>query len=202
VYRDKVREDLEAGLGFGTSLWSFVVEEGLWLDFLLANLRYLKKQDLYEATLVDVYQEPASNLRHVPRDIFLRLFLLADPKQLGWIEHARPDPPPTTLYRGVAGRGRARRLRGLSWTSSLECACWFALRYEQPDPAVFRIPFAPRQVVMYLDGRNEDEYVTIVPKAQRLTRVPLTPAAMIACAEAYMAARAAREGGQPITTGH
>ena len=129
------------------------------------------------------------------------MFQLADPQRLGWIEHARPDPPPTTLYRGVAGRGRARRLRGLSWTSSLECACWFARRFDQPDPAVFSIPFVPRQVVMYLDDRNEDEYVTIVPKAQRLTRVPLTPEAMAACAEAYMAARAAREGGHLHATG-
>jgi hypothetical protein len=187
--RARVLADLDGGLEFGTGAWSFFVPESLWLHFLLANVRYLQKQDLYEATLVDIYKEPTSNLRHVPRAILIGLFRLADPKRLSWIEHARPEPPPTTLYRGVAGRGRARRVRGLSWTSALGCACWFALRYRQPDPAVFAIPFAPCQVVMYLGDRSEDEYVTLVPKAQRLRRVALTPQAMVESAEAYVAAR-------------
>ena len=49
-----------------------------------------------------------------------------------------PGSGPWTIYRGVAGHGKARRVRGYSWTADQEQAAWFAHRYDDgPDPAVF-----------------------------------------------------------------
>jgi hypothetical protein len=49
-----------------------------------------------------------------------------------------PGTGPFTVFRGVSGRGRARRIRGLPWTSSLSQAAWFAARGTGIDPAVYR----------------------------------------------------------------
>jgi hypothetical protein len=54
----------------------------------------------------------------------------------------------------------ARRVRGLSWTGSLECATWFAsraARWDLPDPAVFQALVPERDVLSYVNTQHEDK---------------------------------------------
>jgi hypothetical protein len=83
------------------------------------------------------------------------------------------DPVPDgmlKLYRGVAGRGRARHVRGSSWTGTLDMARWFAGRAAAggaADPAVYQIDVASKDVLVHLGketGRSEDEYLVDVPE--------------------------------------
>lgn len=77
-----------------------------------------------------------------------------------------PDRAPFTLYRGVAGIGARRRPRGLSWTASFDCAAWFARRYSLPK-AVLRIDVEASDVLAYLTGRGEEEFVIALPPGKR-----------------------------------
>jgi hypothetical protein len=84
-----------------------------------------------------------------------------------------------TVYRGVAGRGSARRVRGLSWTFSLEVAAWFAHRgstiFRLPDPAVYQLIVPEHQVLAYSDGRREGELLVLCDASSRPRRC-LSPA--------------------------
>ena len=76
-------------------------------------------------------------------------------------------------YRGVAGRGAARRIRGLSWTGSLECATWFAKRAADlgwADPAVFQAVVSDSEVLSYTNDRREDEYIVRLSPQTRVKR--------------------------------
>jgi len=79
------------------------------------------------------------------------------------------------LYiRGVAG-GMARRLRGLSWTSSIDHSWWFAWRFVHrrrlPDAAVLRIEARRSDVLAYIPDRGEEEFVILVSPSRQLERV-------------------------------
>ena len=105
-----------------------------------------------------------------------RLFVLAllDRGRL----RAAGDPVPEgriTLYRGVSGRGRARRVRGISWTGTLDCARWFAGRGgaigNQADPAVYRLELDADEVLAHLTNRSEDEYLVALTRHHRPARL-------------------------------
>ena len=73
-----------------------------------------------------------------------------------------PGPGPFELFRGVAGRGRARRVRGFSWTASEKTAEWFADRAGEwglHDPAVFRMEVNADNVFAYCNEREEQEFI-------------------------------------------
>jgi hypothetical protein len=91
------------------------------------------------------------------------LFDLCDPVKLK--EAADPLPPGDvfTIYRGVNGRGGARRPSGASWSLSPGVAAWFACR-ELQSPAVY-IATIPRDAVLfYTNEREEREIVTLAAR--------------------------------------
>ncbi len=101
---------------------------------------------------------------------------LADRKKLRNAGDALPGNGPFTLYRGVAGVGRARHVRGLSWTASLPDAKWFATRYalgfQSPfacleNPAVYRVVVPADDVLAYLTDREEQEFIVLLPTSKR-----------------------------------
>ena len=91
------------------------------------------------------------------------------------------DPLPSgetfTVYRGVCGKGRFRKARGLAWTADLSIACWFAMRYATGgakwfvDPAVYEATITADEVFFYVNHRNEQEFVC---RPKRCKRMPLT----------------------------
>jgi hypothetical protein len=173
--RDWARQALAAGHAHACLV---SVEDYLWMDFLLANLSYLHTQGLYETVLLQAYQGAKGNLRGYPRDLLFSLVTQADPARLRAASEAVPEPLPTTLYRGVAGAKRVRRVQGLSWTSALGCACWFAQRFPLPDPAVYQLPVASVAILAYSNDRREEEYLLWPVFRPRPRRLALTPEEM------------------------
>lgn len=73
-----------------------------------------------------------------------------------------------TIYRGALGG----RVRGLSWTTDLERARWFAERIKllgRTDAAVVAAEVHPRHVLATFDGRQEAE-VVVKPRGLRNLR--------------------------------
>jgi hypothetical protein len=138
-----------------------------WLDLLAANVPLLKELDLYERGLLDALIASRTN-NYVHRDKIPLLIEHADRAKLLAAGDPLPGPGPFLLYRGVAGRGSARRVRGLSWTASLDRARFFARRYpELHDPAVFRVTVSAEHVLAYTNERKEEEFLVILPKRTR-----------------------------------
>ena len=79
---------------------------------------------------------------------------------------------PFVLYRGVCGRGRARRIRGYSWTSDLDRAKWFAVWNDQEDPAVFVATVEAEDVLFCADDREEKEFVLDLKPDHPVKRAP------------------------------
>lgn len=90
--------------------------------FTFDNLRLLKERGLYEKALLLAYQGAKVNLSGWSPDIIKWMFSEADPAALRSCGGPLPEEDPVTLYRGVAGKGRQRRVSGLSWTTSLGVA--------------------------------------------------------------------------------
>src|SRR6266511_1909234 len=91
------------------------------LDLVTDNLRVLKSRGIYEEALLHAFSMPRTNNASFPLDYLRALFLhLADRDRLRAAGDPLPGPGPFTLYRGVSGRGAARRIRGLSWTADLD----------------------------------------------------------------------------------
>jgi hypothetical protein len=60
-------------------------------------------------------------------------------------------------------------VRGLSWSASLDVACWFALRYSTLGAgAVYRAVLQDSDVFLYFDERGEQEYIGRPRSCKRL----------------------------------
>ena len=100
----------------------------------------------------------------------------ADPHRLRAAGDPLPGPGPFTLYRGVHGRGPARKVRGLHWTSSPSTAAWFATRWPGVhDPAVFVVTVPESVVLAYVGDRGEEDYLVMLPPDVRPRRLPTLP---------------------------
>ena len=64
-------------------------------------------------------------------------------------------PSTLTLYRGA----HTTRIKGMSWTSDLERAKWFATRLGDKDMGVYTITVPSDLVLGKFDRRGESEYV-------------------------------------------
>jgi hypothetical protein len=139
------------------------------------NIYLLKMLGIFEKALLKALTSTQTNHRH-NLSMLHCLFSMADPKKLRAAGKPLRKRGPYTLYRGVAGRGPARHLRGLSWTRSLGVAGWFANRgalMGLENPAVLRAVIPASCVLASLpDDRDEDEYVVRVPDDLRLDRIP------------------------------
>jgi hypothetical protein len=97
------------------------------------------------------------------------VFDQADKDRLRAAGDPLPGPGPFTLYRGVAGRGSKRRVRGMSWTGSIERARWFATRWRERfgNPGVYQAIVFEADVLAYVNHRQEDEYIVRLPQTCR-----------------------------------
>lgn len=132
---------------------------GYWVDIVQNNLSYLVDRGLYEQTLLQAYIGTSTNHASRELDELAYLFSLADRDRLRVAGQPLPHDGPFTLYRGVAGRGEARRVKGISWTGDPDRAKWFADRWGLHDPAVYTVTVQESTVLAYVVERNEDEYL-------------------------------------------
>jgi hypothetical protein len=141
------------------------------------NVQLLKALGIFEKALLDAFGASRTNNHH-SLSMLSWLLRMADPKRLRAAGDPLPGRGPYTIYRGVAGRGRARHVRGFSWSLGLGVAGSFARRFESihADPAVFRAVVPSRCVLAYLNsdekGRGEQEFLVQLPPSMRPVRVP------------------------------
>ncbi len=154
--RDKARESLKGGNWQGFFLSASNTDS---LFLLFNNVRALKNQSIYEPALLHALTITRTNHSNCPTKILRTMINNADLSRLRAAGDPLPGPGPFTVYRGVAGRGRQRRVRGLSWTSSVHVAAWFARRFGLPDPAVFQLTVDERHILAYVNDRKEQEFL-------------------------------------------
>jgi hypothetical protein len=83
------------------------------LDLVFGNYRLLQYLGCYEQALLSAYSATRGNNRHWPLQSLHGLFAMADRSRLRACGDPLPGAGPFVVYRGVAGHGSARRLRGL-----------------------------------------------------------------------------------------
>jgi hypothetical protein len=146
------------------------------LAFVFDNLPLLKKIGKYEEALFHSYIGTRTNHSNWSMDVLSFLFQQADVEILRKTGDPIPDQDVFTLYRGVSGIGRKRRVNGLSWTDSLNTAAWFARRFcDLPDPAVFKVVIPNESIMACCNERKEKEYLLRLPlpvKPKRLKNMP------------------------------
>jgi hypothetical protein len=142
------------------------------IDFILNNINSLIKNQLYEEVLIKALTTPRLNLKHIPLTFIHGLLDCADKQKMRLHGDALQSNGPFVLYRGVAGRGEARREKGISWTASLEKAIWFSKRFPGlEDPAVYKSIVPIEYVYAYTNKRQEQEFICYLPKNHKLERI-------------------------------
>jgi hypothetical protein len=140
------------------------------LCFVCDNILPLKLNGLYEESLLHAYTRCRTNFASWPTSVLRWMFGLANRRQLAGAGDMWPGPGPYTVYRGVAGRGRKRRVRGFSWTTSFEKARWFATRYGLEKPMVYEAQVDEKNVLAYYNRRGEQEFLCDIPRGLKLRR--------------------------------
>ena len=175
VFHDRVNEAWEKGDIDGIMLY---MGDKKRLFFVENSLKALTDTGLYEQALLCAWVSVKHNwTMYFDTEELEFLFSIADRKRLYDLGDSLPDKDEFTLYRGIAGKGRMRNERGLSWTSSPNTAAWFATRFEHlPDPAVYTITVDRKDIYIYTDERNEDEYIVKLPREMTPRRLKTMPA--------------------------
>jgi hypothetical protein len=86
------------------------------------NAPLLLQHGIYEPALLAAYHASPMNSAHYRTAELRALFQLADRQRLRDTGEPLPHPGPYLVFRGVAGEGNLRRLRGFSWTASYDTA--------------------------------------------------------------------------------
>jgi hypothetical protein len=150
------------------------------------NAAQLRARELYEAALLAALTDTRTNNHEWSMRALRQLVERADRARLRACGDPLPGPGPFTLYRGVAGTGAARRVRGLSWTNDLAKARWFANRAQLVglvDPAVVRTTVAEPDVLACTNDRKEREFIVLLPARTRVVRVPAGACGLAGAAE-------------------
>jgi hypothetical protein len=168
--QDKARRSFQEGnvvgfLGLASNECSLML---VW-----RNATLLQQQGVYEQALLYAITASRTNNHGFGQDALELLLKVADKTKLLAAGNPLPGPGPFTLYRGVAGYTNARRIRGISWTGTLERATWFANRFPiLANPAVYRAEVEAAYVLAYVGRyRNEDEYIVRLPPSVKVERL-------------------------------
>ncbi len=148
------------------------------LAFVADNCIALLKMGKYEEALLSAWVDTKTNFASWSTKSIRFMFDLANPEKLRAAGDPIPDKKEFTLYRGVAGKGKARRVNGISWTISPNVAAWFAKRFESlglGDPAVFKITVPKDLVLAYTEERKESEFLLKLPLPSRPKRLKVMP---------------------------
>jgi hypothetical protein len=149
------------------------------------NLRCLKERGIYAQALLQAWSGTRTNHSRFADGEAEWLFHNADHDKLRAAGDPIPDQPPV-VYRGGSGYGRQRRLRGWSWTDSLDVACWFATRIGLASPSILAATVHPNEILACLNHRNEREFIV---RPESFSRVPISLGEMHTRAEAYKRSR-------------
>jgi hypothetical protein len=135
--------------------------QGRTLAIVVDNSMQLQERGLYEAALVHGFVGCKVNHARWSMTFIEHLFRNGDRNKLRAVGQPLPGNGPFKLYRGVAGTGRARKQRGMSWTHSLDVACWFANRFAatQGDAAIYTAIVKATDIYCFIGDRTEREFI-------------------------------------------
>lgn len=139
------------------------------MKFVLRNTEALLQRGIYEQALAWAFASTRTNFAACSPSAIRAAFGRADRAKL--LAAGDPLPPGDgfTVYRGVAGVRRQRRLPGPAWTDDLETAKGYARRGALaglPDPAVLVATVRREDIVLY--GKDDRTFVAFVDKPKRL----------------------------------
>jgi len=95
------------------------------LKFVEVNSDLLLKRDIYEASLLQAIVGVKENNHSWPMSTLKKMIGCGDKARFRAAGDPLPGAGPFTLYRGVAGQRKNRRVRGISWTGVFDRAVWF-----------------------------------------------------------------------------
>lgn len=168
-WRQEAAEQLLAGDWDGCAVLMSDIRR---LGFVYRNRAVLQGLGLYEKALVEAYVWISANYSGWPLETLEMMFAWADPQRLRAAGNPLPGVGPFTVYRGVAGHGRGRRVRGLSWTGLPEVAWRFAKRFKSlANPAVYRTVVQDKDVLAYTNDRKEQEFIILPSKKMKPVRI-------------------------------
>ena len=158
------RGDIFAVLGTMSSdrYWTFMAD----------NLRPLVAKGLLEEAFVHAYTGVRVNLWPY-YSVISEVVSRVNRNKLRCLGDPFPPGAPWTVYRGVAGRGTTRRVRGYSWTIDRDLAQWFANRFASDgleNPAVFTTTIEQNIVLFYSNERQEKDFVVALPPKHPVKR--------------------------------
>ena len=141
------------------------------LEFVARNVYQLLFYGFFEQAIVSAYTGTKDNFHDYKlRDVKF-LLNVADKDLLYDCGDMIDAEYPVVVYRGVAGSGHKYRPRGLSWTTDIEKAKWFAMYPENkfgiklPNCHVYKTIIKKQHVYFYSNEREENEFVcNITPK--------------------------------------
>jgi len=142
------------------------------LDLVHNNAEALLECGIYEEALLHAFVTPRTNNIRWPTFVLESMFLRADREKLRAAGDPLPSDGPFVLYRGVAGEGRRRRIRGLSWTDSVDVARWFADRFPSlPNRAVYVVTVNASHILACTHEKVRDhrDYILRLPRSTRPT---------------------------------
>lgn len=155
-----------------------LLDNTIHLHFVYKHFEWLREVGQYEKTLLSAFIATRGNNCHWPLSTLKLLFSLANRDALLAAGDPLPSEGPFTVFRGVAGIGRQRKVRGISWTADREQATWFARRaalWGFANPAVFEAHVSAANVYAYSNERSEQEFLCDVDRSCRVRRVEVIP---------------------------
>jgi hypothetical protein len=141
------------------------------LPFVVDNYRPLVEKGILEEALVRAFSGARFNNSNIQQSTIDFMLYQADKEKMLSLGLLPEEKDTYTLYRGISGKGAARRKYGHSWTGTLDIAIWFAKRLSFDKPIVYRAEVPKDCICFYIDDRNEDEYVCLIPRDLKLVEV-------------------------------
>ena len=96
------------------------------IDLVCLNATALKQRGMYESALIEAYIGCKIDHRRHGTAFLEMLFRFGNRDNLRSRGQPLPGPGPFRIVRGV--QKASKRVRGLSWTTDIDIACWYAMR--------------------------------------------------------------------------
>ena len=148
----------------GTAFGGAAGSSGRNLGLVFDNMDLLMKRGMYEAALLSAFISCKTNYHHWDHSVIKWMFDEADRRKLNSLGFGIPNVH-IIAYRGVSGVGKKRHIHGISWTTSKDMACWFAMRFAHlGNPTVLKCVFDPKDIYVFHNEREEDELIGLPQK--------------------------------------
>ena len=133
------------------------------LRFVHKNISVFQARGIFERALCFAYVRQKGGTHGWTIKELDSLFSQANPDKLRSCGDNLPGNGPFSIFRGVCGTGKRQRVRGYSWSGSIDVACYFACWSSDVskagNPGIYRANVVESEVHFFWDKRSEQEFV-------------------------------------------